>query len=295
MYFEDVSKLLVPLEGVDSAGDSRSKAVFDVVVNPQVCLDHVHELVHNLVAVFVQQSLQLAHVFKLIEVLFKLGVKLHEDIHVLLQNLNDLLAAHLAHVACGLLQLRILCAQPLVEVRHLGFIVLFEESLLLVNDFVKFVQELDFMFTDHLFRFEEDMAHLLGQVRQISLALSNSFTHVLVDVSKVPVVVLQSDETVVNHLFFHGVQVFLGVAEQLLEFIGLLFAFFGILVLLFLHLFQVLWNAFFAHGFVADVNDWFWEVFYANAAIHLVLEQVGSTAWKEGICVCIGLIHGHEA
>jgi len=59
VHLENVSELLVPLEGVDSAWDSWSETVFDVVINSEVGLNQVLEVRNDLLTVLVQQSLQL--------------------------------------------------------------------------------------------------------------------------------------------------------------------------------------------------------------------------------------------
>lgn len=58
MHLEDVSVLLVPLERVNSARNSRMETVLDVVVHSKVCFDQVREVFDDLVLVFVEKSLQ---------------------------------------------------------------------------------------------------------------------------------------------------------------------------------------------------------------------------------------------
>jgi len=205
------------LEGVDLVGHARSETVFDVVINSQVRLHHVHEVLDDLVAVLVQQSLQLTHVLEFVEILFELGVQLLEHSEVLVQDLHDLGIVHLTDVAGGLLQLLVLLAQSLVEVGHLGFVVLFEQGQLLADDVIQLAQELNLVLRNELFCVEEYLAHQLGQILEVVLALSDAFGDVLVDVAEVSVVVFKSDQAVGDHLFLYGVQVLSGTAEKLLE------------------------------------------------------------------------------
>jgi hypothetical protein len=68
---EDISVFLIPLERVNSAGNTWVEAILDVVVNAQVCLDQVGEVFNNLALVFVEKSLQFGDVLELVEILFE--------------------------------------------------------------------------------------------------------------------------------------------------------------------------------------------------------------------------------
>ena len=62
----------------------RSKAALDVVVHSQVSFNDVSEVPYNLIRVFVEQSLELAHFFIVVEVLLVLCVELNENVLVVL-------------------------------------------------------------------------------------------------------------------------------------------------------------------------------------------------------------------
>ena len=75
---------LVPLEGVQSLWPLWAEAALDVVVNTEIPLDQVIEIVYNLICILVQESLQLAHLLVVIEILFIFGVKFIENCMVML-------------------------------------------------------------------------------------------------------------------------------------------------------------------------------------------------------------------
>lgn len=87
---EQLYTLLVPLERVQALRQLRSKTALDVVIHSKVSFNHIGEVTHNLVCVFVQKSLKLAHLLVVIEVLFILGVQLSENVLEVLQCLNKL-------------------------------------------------------------------------------------------------------------------------------------------------------------------------------------------------------------
>ena len=60
------------------------ETVLDVVVNSQICLNQIREIFDDFCLVFVQKSLQLRDVLKLIEVLFKLSIKIDKNLMVLM-------------------------------------------------------------------------------------------------------------------------------------------------------------------------------------------------------------------
>lgn len=123
---KDVGVLLVPLERMHSAGDTRLEAVLDVVVDPEVGFDQGGEVSDDFVGVLVQQSLQLGDILEFIEILFELSIEVQENLLVVSQDRNELLLRDLLCIARGLLKLAILLAEPLIKVGHFGFIVLSE-------------------------------------------------------------------------------------------------------------------------------------------------------------------------
>ena len=81
---EELHAFLVPLERMEALRQLRPKAALDVVVHSQVSFNDVSEVPHNLIRVFVEQSLELAHFFIVVEVLLVLCVELNENVLVVL-------------------------------------------------------------------------------------------------------------------------------------------------------------------------------------------------------------------
>lgn len=77
---EKLHTLLIPLERVEALRQLRSKTALNVVIHAKVSFNYVGEVTHNLVCVFVQKSLQFAHLLVVIEVLFILSVQLSENV-----------------------------------------------------------------------------------------------------------------------------------------------------------------------------------------------------------------------
>ena len=75
---------------MESLRQLGTKTAFDVVVDSQVALHDVSEIAHDLISIFVEQPLQLAHFFIVIEILLVLSVKLREDGLKVLERLNKL-------------------------------------------------------------------------------------------------------------------------------------------------------------------------------------------------------------
>lgn len=65
---------MVPLERVNSPGDSWLEAVFHVIVHSEVAFNQVVEIFDDLGVVLVEESLEHCHTFKFIEVFFKFSV-----------------------------------------------------------------------------------------------------------------------------------------------------------------------------------------------------------------------------
>jgi len=74
LYLINLGAPLVPLERVQSLDPGRSKTVLSVKVDSEVGLYQVAEFLHNLIRVFVQQSLQLGNTLIIIKVLFVLSI-----------------------------------------------------------------------------------------------------------------------------------------------------------------------------------------------------------------------------
>ena len=80
---------------MQSLGPLRPKAALDIVVDPEIPLDKVVEITDDLVGVFVEQPLELAHLLIIIEVLLVLGVQLIENGMVVPQSLDQFLSTPL--------------------------------------------------------------------------------------------------------------------------------------------------------------------------------------------------------
>lgn len=130
----DLHASLVPLEGVESLGELRAETALDVVVNAEVPFDQVVEVVDDFVGVLVEQSLELAHLFIVVKVLFVLGIKLFEDEVVVLERLDQLFLASLLGQCGCLLQLIVLLGEALVELGKLNFHIVLTVLLLVSYD-----------------------------------------------------------------------------------------------------------------------------------------------------------------
>lgn len=68
---------------MNSTWNTWLKAVFDVIVNSEVCFDQISKIINDFILVFIHKSLQLWSIFKLIKVFFKLSIEVQENIVVL--------------------------------------------------------------------------------------------------------------------------------------------------------------------------------------------------------------------
>ena len=120
----------------------RAEAALDVVVHAQIPLNQVVEIVHDLVSVLVQESLQLTHLLVVIEVLLVFRVKFIENRMVVFQSLNQLFCASLLGQSGCLLQLVVLAGEALIELRQLNFHVVLAILLLIPHNLEDLILEL---------------------------------------------------------------------------------------------------------------------------------------------------------
>ena len=151
--------LLVPLEAVQALGQLRPETTLNVVVHSQVTLHDICEVSHNLVGILVEKALQLAHLLVVIEVLLILGIQFDEDILEVLERLNQLFSTTLLSQVRCLLQLAVLLAETLVELRQFDFHIVLNQLLLVSDDLENLVLKLLLTLHLQLFKFVKHRVH----------------------------------------------------------------------------------------------------------------------------------------
>lgn len=160
----DLAAALVPLERVQTLGQLVAERTLDVVVHPEIPFDQVLELADDFVGILVQQALQLAHFFVVVEVLFVLGVQVGEDVEVVFERLNQFVGpARLGKIGRHL-QLLVLLFEPAVELGQLRLDVVLNVLLLVAHDLENFVFELRLSLHG---QFVELFKHRVHQRRQV--------------------------------------------------------------------------------------------------------------------------------
>jgi len=134
-------------------GQLWTKTALNVVVHSQVSLDHICEVTHDFVGIFIQETLQLAHLLVVVEILLVLSVKLDKNRLEVLQRLNELVSASLLRQIGRLLQLAVLLAQSFVELRQFTVNIVLNQSLLISDDLKNLIFEFFFALHLKLFKF----------------------------------------------------------------------------------------------------------------------------------------------
>lgn len=102
------------------------ETVLDVVVHTKVGFNKVGKVLDDFSLVLVQKSLQFRNVFKFIEVLFELCIKVNKNLVILVQDFEKLILGDLIGDTGSLLKLTILLTESLVECWNFHFVVIHE-------------------------------------------------------------------------------------------------------------------------------------------------------------------------
>ena len=113
-----------------------SETALHIVVHTKISFDNVSEISHNFVGILVQKSLQLAHFFVVVEVLFILRIELHKDVLVVLKGLNELLSTPLLGQIGRLLQLIVFLLESVVELGQFDLHIVLD-IFLLISDYLE--------------------------------------------------------------------------------------------------------------------------------------------------------------
>ena len=187
---------------MESLGKLGSKTALDVVVDAQIAFHHVAEVSDDFVGVLVKESLQLGHLFVVVEVLFILGVQLNEDGVVVLQSLNQLLLTLLVGQVRRSGQLVVLLLQTLVELGQLHLHVFLDVALLVAHNLENAVFELGFALEKQLLQLDEHGVHEGSQDAQMFFRHALPLFDIFLNVPEVFAEVVDSLQRTLNLLLF---------------------------------------------------------------------------------------------